>query len=130
MYPVRVEILDASAKTMDPKRSFMIMTTVHAVYYSEARQAILLPCTDGSVLLKKMSREFYSKTAKTCPIFRDDAATKVSELTSLGVFLRASSMLDVDGLVTARKELYDQSACNWDSFPTPSISRVSEMSLP
>lgn len=130
MYPVRVEILDASTKTMDPKKMTMVMVTVHAVYWSEARQAMLLPCTDGSVLFKRMSRDFYNKSTKTCAIFRDDSPTKVSELTTFGTFLRAASMADVDGIIASRRDLFEESACNWDSFPEPSISKVSKMFLP
>ena len=130
MYHIRLEILDASAREFDAKKTSLIMSTAHAVYYSETRQAMLIPCTDMSVLFKKMSREFYNKTTKTCGVFRDDAATKVADLTTLGVFLRATSMADVDSIVASRRELYDKSACKWDSFPEPSINKVSSMFLP
>lgn len=130
MFHVRAEIFDSSAREFDPEKTSLIMSTVHAVYYSETRQAMLIPCTDMSVLFKKMSREFYANTTRTCDVFRADAITKVVDLTPLGTFLRAPSMADVDSIVASRRELYDNSACDRDSSLKPSINKVSRMFLP
>lgn len=82
-----------------------------AIYYSARREAMLIPCTDMSVLFKRMSAQGYKELVE-CALH--ELSNGCVNFMLEGDFMRAPSMLEVDSLIARNHKTFVSTTISTD----------------
>lgn len=95
------------------------ITAIHGMYYDSSIGGIVIPCTDGSFLVKKSTVDYYAQHLKEFIEHAADESIVFVAIVSMGSFMRVPPGNDVYLHVHGHKSEFESTPSPWDTVKSP-----------